>query len=102
MLSEQLFAQTRAMPIATQYCTKSSETRLAERVGSLCASSGERWTVEQMHELACAIVAAGDTFYVRRLLQRLERGEVDMSRVLRELRTTPNREASPPRSVPAR
>jgi hypothetical protein len=35
-----------------------------------------QWTVAEMHELARAIAMAGDSFKVRRMLQRLERGEV--------------------------
>jgi hypothetical protein len=37
------------------------------------------WTAHQTHELARAIVVAGDTFSVRRILQRLERGEIDIA-----------------------
>jgi hypothetical protein len=43
------------------------------------------WTVVEMHELAHAIVAAGDTFYVRRVLRRLERGELALGEVLAAL-----------------
>jgi hypothetical protein len=39
-----------------------------------------------MHELARAVIDAGDTFYVRRLLQRLERGEVVIEAALVALR----------------
>jgi uncharacterized protein (DUF433 family) len=34
----------------------------------------DSWTVADMHKLAHAIIAAGDTFYVRRVLQREEIG----------------------------
>lgn len=40
------------------------------------------WTVEELHELALAIVAAearGYVFVARRTLQRLERGELTMT-----------------------
>jgi hypothetical protein len=29
-----------------------------------------KWSVAELHELARAIIAAGDTFYFRRVLQR--------------------------------
>ena len=45
------------------------------------------WTVAEMHELARAIVAAGDSFWVRRVLQRLERGELTISDATRALRS---------------
>jgi hypothetical protein len=54
------------------------ETRLAELFSRARASSTERWTTRQAHELACALVIAGSSFYVRRVLQQLERGEIDV------------------------
>jgi hypothetical protein len=45
----------------------------------------EPWTVAEMHELAHAIVAAGDCFYLRRLLRRLERRELELGDVLARL-----------------
>jgi hypothetical protein len=44
-----------------------------------------RWTVREMHALAHAIVAAGDSFYLRRLLRRLERRELALAEVLARL-----------------
>jgi len=35
----------------------------------------ELWTTAEMHELARALEAAGDAFYVRRRMQRLETGD---------------------------
>jgi hypothetical protein len=40
------------------------------------------WTVAEMHELARAIVAAGDTFYCRRTLEQSERGELGLRQLL--------------------
>jgi len=44
------------------------------------------WTVADVYELAQAIVGAGDSFYTRRLLQRLERGELSMVEAAARLR----------------
>jgi hypothetical protein len=44
------------------------------------------WTVFEMHELAQAIIAAGDSFYCRRVLQRLDRGELVLADVVRLIR----------------
>jgi hypothetical protein len=46
------------------------------------------WTVAEMHELAQAIIEAGDSFYCRRLLDRLERGELGVIEVAAALRRT--------------
>lgn len=60
----------------TQKRTQSLETRLAERFGSLYRSRMARWTEGERYALADAVLAAGDTFVIRRLLVRLERGEL--------------------------
>jgi len=39
-------------------------------------------TVAEIQALAGAIVATGDTFYCRRLLQRFERGEISFPDVM--------------------
>jgi hypothetical protein len=46
----------------------------------------EPWTVAEMHELALAIVAAGDTFTTRRTLRRIERGELTVSAATARIR----------------
>jgi hypothetical protein len=72
----------------SQRVSRSSETRLAESVARLRASDVGRWTVEQLHELACAMVAAGgDSFCARRVWQRLERGEIDICRAILALQS---------------
>lgn len=59
--------------------TRSSETRLAELLARTHASRVHVWSARQTRELACAVIVAGDTFHVRRVLQRLERGELDVA-----------------------
>jgi hypothetical protein len=44
----------------------------------------ELWTTAEMHELARALEAAGDSFFVRRMIQRLERGEISQRTAARE------------------
>ena len=39
----------------------------------------QSWTVAELHELALTIVEAGDTFYTRRALQRLARGDIGLA-----------------------
>jgi hypothetical protein len=56
--------------------TQSSETRLASSFAALYRSRLARWTERERRALARALIAVGDTFTARRLLQRLERGEL--------------------------
>src|SRR5262245_24280198 len=63
----------------------------ARNSGGGCVSSVpmirrmDSWTAAECIELARAITAAGDTFYMRRVWQRLERGEVTIGQAARLL-----------------
>ena len=74
--------------------TRSAETRLAEVVSRLRTATIRPWTLDQITELAGAVAAAGDTFFARRVLQRLERGEIDVWRALALFRNGLPRRAS--------
>jgi hypothetical protein len=77
-----------ATPLGLHFRSIRPETLLASARGRHRLWQMESWTVAEMHELARAIVAAGDSFYVRRVLQRLERGELKLCDALRALRSS--------------
>jgi hypothetical protein len=43
------------------------------------------WTRAEINGLAKAMIAAGDTFATRRVLQRLDRGELDVAQAIEKL-----------------
>lgn len=45
------------------------------------------WPVADVHQLAILIAELGDCFVVRRTLQRLERGEIDVTAAIERLKT---------------
>ena len=53
----------RLTPCVAHSCTKAIESLLAEGVRRVASFAVAKWLVKQIHELAQAVVVAGDSFY---------------------------------------
>lgn len=73
--------------LPTSRVSQAFETRLADLVCRLHRSKGVRYSVHELEQLAMAIVKAGDSFYVRRVLQMFERNEIGFAKTLYRLRS---------------